>query len=158
MDNLKDNKNKEEILYEYGSYKVSRDGSIYDILMNKRPVLKGGIVTLFRNGKRYNKKAARVVYEAVSGQKLTKCDVIKNKDGDETNIAFDNLYIEKRKNVMLKHFTLEQVEQIRKEYNKEEREKHGYRGIYAKPSYNEMCDKYNCSMSTMYKIINGQYL
>ena len=55
MDNLKDNKNKEEILYEYGSYKVSRDGSIYDILMNKRPVLKGGIVTLFRNGKRYNK-------------------------------------------------------------------------------------------------------
>ena len=119
MDNLKDNKNKEEILYEYGSYKVSRDGSIYDILMNKRPVLKGGIVTLFRNGKRYNKKAARVVYEAVSGQKLTKCDVIKNKDGDETNIAFDNLYIEKRKNVMLKHFTPEQVEQIRKEYNKD---------------------------------------
>lgn len=57
----------------------------------------------------------------------------KNKDGDETNIAFDNLYIEKRKNVMLKHFTPEQVEQIRKEYNKEEREKHGYRGIYANP-------------------------
>ena len=48
------------------------------------------------------------MYEAVSGQKLTKCDVIKNKDGDETNIAFDNLYIEKRKNVMLKHFTPEQ--------------------------------------------------
>lgn len=149
---------REEELYDYENYKVSKDGSIYDILMNKRPVLKGGIVTIFRNGKRCNKSAARIVYEAVSGKKLSKVDIVKTKDGNEMNVAYDNLYLEKRKTVSIrKKFSPEMVEKIRKEYNKEEREKNGYRGIYAHPTYEEMCDKYDCSIATMYKIINNLY-
>lgn len=53
-------------------------------------------VSLNKGDKRHGKMLGRLVYEAFSGEKLTKDDVIIYLDGDKTNCDFSNLAVVSR--------------------------------------------------------------
>lgn len=146
----------EEKLYRYQDYLVSERGVIYDLLGNRKLIGKGGWVTIYIDGVKYRKQGSRIVYEAVSGKTLTRKEKVQPIDGDPCNIAFTNLELSRMKACRRKKFTAEQEERIRTEYNREERKEHDFKGEYAMPSYNELCQKYDCSRSTIYTILTDR--
>lgn len=79
---------------EFENYEISNQGRIRPKIrylstkVNKQGNLE---VSLNKNGKSCGKMLGRLVYEAFSGKKLTKDDVIIYLDGDKTNCEFSNL-------------------------------------------------------------------
>ncbi len=149
---------------EYHGYRFTDDGKIYRP-NGKRVTPYKGTVKIVIDGKRRTLKIARLIYEAFNGEKLPNGCIIRLSQGDENCPCLDNIEILDRKEYYQKHpewmtqksIPADTVEKIRKEYNYEERKKHGFRGEYKAPSYNDLAAKYKCSKSTIYKIVKGSY-
>lgn len=150
-------------------YTIYENGEIYSpngkkIKINART----GYVILRvpdENGKTMRKtiSAGRFVYSAFFGEIPPK-SIVQFKDGDITNVALDNLIYKTRKEYFknydwgtMKRFNPDIVEEIRQQFNYEERKKHGFCGAYAHPSYREMAEAYRCSISTIQKIVREEY-
>jgi len=106
---------------------------------------------------------ARVIYEAVENVELDTKVCIKFKDGDSSNIIYDNIevvnrpeYFNESRNKYRK-FDEKTCEEIRRKYNREERKKHNFAGEYAHPSYQELAEEYGCSKTTILHILNDTY-
>lgn len=149
---------------EYHGYKFTTDGKIYRP-NGKRVTPYKGTVKIVIDGKRRTLKIARLMYEAFNGEKLPNGCIIHLSQGDENHPRLDDIEILDRKEYFQKHpewmtqkrIPANIVEKIREEYNYNERKKHGFKGKYRFPTYNDLATKYNCSKSTIYKIIKGSY-
>lgn len=155
MDNAKD---------YHGNF-VTEKGKIYNAL-GKPLKVKYGAVHIVIDGKKRTLMVARIVYEVFSGNKITSTKVIIFKDGNSENVAYENIeavsrttYFKEIKNENQKKrlFSKEEQERIIKEYDRERRRKHGFKGAYSEPSYRTLSIKYDCSRSTILKILNGNY-
>lgn len=141
--------------YNYYGNTVTKDGKIYNAKGRELTISKRGTVMLKIGGKKHIYKAGRVVYEAISGIKLTdplnltngmKEHILSFKDGDETNTAFENLVLQTREEYFKdkKWGTEKYSKEIRKaiieDYNKIGDEH---------VSYRQLAEKYGCSCSTI---------
>lgn len=141
---------------------VHRNGNIYNAAGKKLKILKNGSVRIYINGKKHIWKAAKVVYEAFSEQKLTSGQLLIFKDNNPNNIAFDNIDVIARKDYFKDHdwsdlFALseKEIEEILKIKNKgKTNPMTGERQEY---SCRELATKFNVSKSTMYKVLRGTY-
>lgn len=77
--------------FEYHGYYADKNGNIYDCFGDPVPVQKNGTVRLTFDGTKHNISAARVVYEAVSGEKGERKYVLEFKDGNKNNISYSNI-------------------------------------------------------------------
>lgn len=155
MDNAKD---------YHGNF-VTEKGEIYNAL-GKPLKVRNGAVKVVVDGKKRTLMVARIVYEVFSGNKITSTKVILFKDGNPENVAYENIEAVSRKtyfkkikseNQRKRLFSKEEQEQIIKEYDRENRRAHGFKGAYSKPTFREMAIKYECSKSTIQKILDGVY-
>lgn len=148
---------------QYGNLVIKDDGSIYDVHNN--PIkIKNGKITVVTNEQKKTVLAARIIYEVVNNAALPYGMVIRFLDGNENNPAYENILIIERKDFFAKHdwdktkkIPKKTRTQIVKEYNRDERKKHDFKGQWAHPSLYELSRKYNCSLSTVQKIVNGSY-
>lgn len=155
--------------YNYYTNQVTKDGHIYNAAGTELKVRKNGQVQIYINGKKFVFAASRVVYEAVTGTKLTEIEGDGRKsnrnlltvpiDGDPTNIRFDNIRLVEKKeyykgyDFKTNKYSKDIREAIRKDYNRKERAKHGFKGKWAHPTYDELVAKYGCSRSYIYNAI-----
>ena len=140
-----------EELVKYKGYTISKNGVIKNRFNNELKVNQGtGIVRLSLDGRFQSVIGGRFIYELFSQETLPKSKLILYKDGDCTNIAFSNLEVIERK----KHFkdfswnykiSEKEEKQIRKEHTT------------LKLSYKQLAEKYDCSVSTITKIMQGTY-
>lgn len=147
--------NNEAKVY-YGNI-VYPDGRIFNAI-GKQLEIKNGVVRLYIDGKKRTLMAARVVYEAVTGEPLSRGKVIQFKDGNKDNASFDNIVIIERTKYFEDHqwqrkLTKEEELQLVAEYCVEDSKYHGKRKGYDKPSYRDLAEKYNCSKSLVYNIL-----
>ena len=127
---------------------------------------KDGKITLCINERQLTYRVARLVWEAVNGVEICTTDSVVHYKGEDPNVPnikdidvmarkdFFMAYPEKTHQAMFDEAT---CEIIRNEYNQEERQKHSFKGEWATPSYKELAIKWNCSKSTIYKIVRGVY-
>ena len=147
----------------YGNLVITDEGGIYDVHNN--PVkIKNGKITVMTNERKRTVLAARIIYEVVNKAALPYGVVIRFLDGNENNPAYRNIMVIERKDYFAMHdwdktkkLPKKTREKIVKEYNREERKKHEFKGQWAHPSLYELSRKYNCSLSTVQKIVNGAY-
>lgn len=151
--------------YDYFGYIVSKNGVIETRDGQIVPMDENGCVRLRIDGKRVKKIAGRIIIEAVTGKLTERNDIITFKDGNKLNPEFSNLIIKKRKEYFKgydwSHARIindETQKEIIKKYNREEREKHRFIGKWAHPSYHDLAKEYNCSVSTIQKIVNNRYI
>lgn len=111
-------------------------------------------VNINHDGKSEKKLKAKLMYELFSGEKVSRKFIVRFRDGDPKNCAFENLYLESRKDfakdgsVRLKKFDDKTIQEIKgKYYTKEHKKKK------KAPSLRELCFLYSCSLSTIQKIL-----
>lgn len=143
--------------YDYEGYKVTEDGRIFDKNGKLRKINKKGRVELRINNRRSHHYACRIVYEAVNNVRLNRKEVVMFYDGNPENIHISNLYVVKKSTKMKKKVSIEDEEKIRETYNRKEKLVYGYRDRKLGPTYKELAEEYDCSVSTIYKILNNTY-
>lgn len=140
--------------FEYYGYRVQRDGTIISPYGNE---LKGyhftyprSHVSIVIEGKDVKTNRARLIYELFSGHKITRKEVLRFKDEDQTNVAFDNLYLIDRKEYYKLHegynqkkLDKETIKKIKRMYNNKGK----------KISIRKLCEMYDCSLLTMQKAL-----
>ena len=145
----------EKQTYSYYGYTVTLNGEIFNPHGRKLSISKRGTVMVKINGTKQVFKASRVIYEAVSGIRLTdpmklthgiKEYVIAYKDGDKANIAYDNLLLQTREEYFCgkewgtEKYSKEIRDAIINDYNKKGDEH---------VSYKQLTEKYGCCSSTI---------
>lgn len=154
-------------MYDYYGYKV--DATTGDVYSKKEPLMTltpcGGKIAIYIDGKMKRLDNARIVYEAVTKERLSASVVMKRKDGNYENCAFDNILIVSRKEHLknnnyssLYALSREEVAEIKAKYDIETRRKLGAKGKNMHPSYNELAREYGVSKSTIVKVIKGNYV
>lgn len=95
----------EKKTYSYYGNTVTKDGKIFNAKGKELIISARGTVMIRVDGKKHIYKAGRVVYEAITGVQLTdphnmtnglKEYILSFKDGNERNIAFNNLVLQTR--------------------------------------------------------------
>ena len=145
----------EKKTYSYYGNTVTKDGKIFNAKGKELIISARGTVMIRVDGKKHIYKAGRVVYEAITGVQLTdphnmtnglKEYILSFKDGNERNIAFNNLVLQTRTDYFKgkKWGTEKYSEEIRnaivEDYNKK---------VTAHVSYRQLAEKYGCSCSTI---------
>lgn len=134
-------------------YVVSPHGKILKQVKEGRR--SGNNITLIVDGNSQRKKrlnVARAIYSMFSGKQLAKNEVVTFKDGNSSNISFDNLAVIKKKELLQDtcgrswKFTEKEEKIIRKLYSE-------IPGI----TYAKLSDIFECSSNTIQKIIKKQY-
>ena len=112
-------------------------------------------ITMKIDGKSHKIHRAKLIYELFSGTNVSRKDIVRFKDKNPKHCAFENLYLESRKDYSQKHprdnsrkFSKRVEENIRKKYYDER----GYKRDEA-PSLRELAKKYKCSLSTIQKVL-----
>lgn len=151
---MQDNKEKDMVLYH--GYRVYRDGRV---LSQRGKELKSyyftypnSHISLTIEGKVVKKNKALLVYNLFSDVPAdTALNVLRFKDGDTANAAYDNLYLVSRK----EHYR-ECKEQGRSSNRFDEKTKKKIRKEYYEKnmSLRALCGKYRCSLLSIQKIIN----
>ena len=151
MQNLKDN---DMVLY-YG-YRVYRDGRV---LSRRGKELKSyyftypnSHISLTIDGEVVKKNKALLIYNLFSDTPAdTSINVLRFKDGNTANASYDNLYLVSRK----EHYR-ECREQGRSSNRFDETTKKRIRKEYYEKnmSLRALCNKYDCSLLSMQKIVN----
>ncbi len=141
--------------YDYYGNVITQDGKIFNSKGDELIISKRGTVMIKIEGKKHIYKAGRVVYEAISGVKLTdpynlangvKNYVLTFKDGNETHTSYDNLILKTREEYFkgkkwgTEKYPKEIREAIIADYNKTGAEH---------VSYRKLSEKYGCSSSTI---------
>lgn len=141
----------DEDIIEYGTYIIHRSGSILDhrnrtVKINQST----GNVRLVINGVSQIKKGGRLIYELFNDVELTHSDIIIFNDGDETNIALDNITIVSRKDYFDGH-------EWNYKFNNEtqNRIKEGHK---QGKTIHQLASDYDCCDVTIWKILNEQYV
>ena len=158
--------------YNFYTNLVTEDGHIYNAAGTELKIRKNGYVMMYVNGKKVTLSATRVVYEAITGVKLTEIEGDGRKagrnfltipiDGDPTNIRFDNIKLVEKKDYYKNYdfrtskYSKDIKKAIRRDYNREERAKHNFRGEWAHPTYDELVEKYGCSRSLVYNALKKE--
>ena len=134
-------------------YVVSPHGKILKQVKEGRR--SGNNITLIVDdnpGRKKRLNAARAIFTMFSGRQLRKNEVVSFKDGDSSNISFDNLEVIQKKELLADHkgrswkFSESQQEAIRKVYD-----------IIPGATYANLAEAFDCSSNTIQKIINKQY-
>ena len=156
----------DENTIDFYGYKVLKTGQVINkygkVLKKWKMAHEKSHVTIYIEGKHRKLRVARLVYYLFSTapdfsdfwEIWKSCkDVIKYKDGDCTNAAYNNVlmicrmdYSREFNNPTQRKFTDAQAEQIRKEYR--ENSEHSYRTL---------CWKHGCSLGTMRKVLRDLY-
>ena len=143
--------NKNNKYYAFHGYRISLDGEILNSSGKKMKISEDGHIWLQIDGKKRRRLAGRIVYEAVTKQRLGRDYVLVFQDGDCTNIAFANISAVKRKDFFkdfdwqkLKKISPEQQKVIRLEFTNGK-------------SKQQLARDYDCCVPTITKIVNGTY-
>lgn len=127
---------------------------------------KDGKISLCINGRINTCRVTRLVWEAVNNAEIKTTETVVCYNGNTPDCPdikdiqvlsrkdFFQTYPGKNKQAI---FDEETCAIIRNEYNQEERQKHSFKGPWSKPSYKDLAVKWNCSKSTIYKIVMGDY-
>lgn len=164
----KEHINKNEVVFDYYGYQVTKDGRIYNSTGERINLIGKGLVPLKIDGKRKTLLAGRVVYEAVSQQKITSYEsVTRFKDGNPRNPAYENIevisrekyYSEKveRKRSRDEKFVKDIMDAYTEKYSIEEKKEHHFRGEYGKPSIRELAKRFNTSVTIVNAVVKGNY-
>ena len=146
-------------IIDYHGYKVFRTG---EIVTPKGFESKGYFftypfshVSIKYDGKTHKVLRAKLIYELFSGSEVSGKYIIRFKDGDCSNCAFDNLYLESRKdyvkhtpNANKRKFTKQKETRIRNSYYDENKVKRA-----DAPSIRELAKINKCSITTIQKIL-----
>lgn len=149
--------------YSYYGYIVDRNGTITSNRGCKPQQLTGyyftypySHVTLVIDGKPRKICKARLVYGLFSDKKIDKYEVLKFRDGDQSNVAFDNLCVISRKEYFKEHkgynkkkFNEKTIKEMKETYNALPTE--GQKKV----SLRDMCQKYECSLTTVQKALKS---
>jgi len=136
---------------EYCGYVFHKEGYIISPNGKKLTITrKTGHIRIDLYGKQITVKAGRFIYELMNDVTLRRSEIVVHKDGDLTNIAFDNLEYMGRKEYFKEHtwaykFSEEEEKQIYDEYHK------------GQTSIQKLSDKYRCCTTTIWNIVNGKY-
>ena len=142
----------EERTYDYYKNRVTESGKIYNALGRELPVRKNGTVSVTINGRKHVFTAGRIVYEAVTGVKMTDPDntgnartfVISFKDGNKANPSMDNLIVLSRAEYFEGHkWGTEKFSKEIKQAIVNDFKATGADHV----SYRKLAKKYNCSTS-----------
>lgn len=167
----------------YYTYIIKRNGTI--TTSEGKEVRKQNLhyqhshISLNINGKSCKKNVARLIYslfyEVDSNEPAlsSKKSMLFFKDNDTTNVSYDNLEVVSRKEGFKrtgktplrddktgdfqKRFSEKEVEIIQKEYHSKSDEKNINQFKKQKPSIRELAKKYDCSASSIAKIVKGKY-
>lgn len=113
-------------------------------------------ININHDGKSEKKLKAKLMYELFSGEKVSRKFIVRFKDSDPKNCAFDNLYLESRKefakgkNNKEKKFDEKTIKEINDIYYTKERKKRA-----KAPSLRELCFMYSCSLATIQKALSS---
>lgn len=151
--------NKDYVLYE--GYMVCRNGDILSKKTRKRInafnlTHEASHVKLSVNGKKIVKNKAALVYTCFSGEPIDTYNyVIQFKNGDNSDTAYDNLFLKSKKDYYnerglkgQKRFDSDEVTKIKEEY--EEKTK------TSEASIRSFAIKYNCAYITMKRILDTE--
>ena len=107
------------------------------------------------DGKSYKKLKAKLMYELFSGKEVPRSYIVRFKDGDPKNCAYNNLYLESRKEFIRKHpgnnkKKLDDAlcQEIKERYYDNNRKKKK-----DAPSMRELAQMYSCSLATIQKAL-----
>lgn len=138
---------------EYLGYIFHKEGFITGPKGKKVTITKktGSMRFKIEEGKVIVVKAGRLVYELIHETEVNRSSIINHKDGDLSNVAFDNLEYVERKDYFKDHnwtckFSEELAKQIYEEYQKGD------------TSIQKLSDKYDCCNTTTWRIVQGNYL
>ncbi len=146
----------------YHGYKVYENGKVENSVGKEIFPLNNGKMKIFVNGKKRTLSHARIIYEAFSNQTILRSEVITYKDGDPTNICFQNIVIRQRKeyfanaawNENKRIITAEQEKMILEDRKKPfVRIKNGKKRKLSRTPYTALAERYGCSTTTIYKIL-----
>ncbi len=152
----------DEKKYDYYSYIVLASGHIYNAFGREINVRRDGTVRLQIDGKPKTIIAGKIIYEVVTGKKITlydendkalgKKNIIGFRDGNRTNIAFDNIVIVSREDYFKEKewagqkLSREDKKQLIYDYTHRKIESHGKRS-WGNPSNKDLKKKYGISES-----------
>lgn len=111
-------------------------------------------VSLTIDGKKVKKNKAILIYNLFSEETFdTALYVLRFKDGDTSNAAYDNLYLISRKEYLKECRSAGRgAHRFDEETKKEIRDKYKQGNL----SLRQMCSEYQCTLLTMQKIINSE--
>lgn len=159
---------KNEVVFDYYGYQVTKDGRIYNSTGERISIFGKGLVSLNINGKRKTLLAGRVIYEAVSKKEISSHEsVTKFRDGNPKNPAYENIevisrqqyFAEKveRKRSRDEKFVQDIIDAYTENYSMEEKKAHHFRGKYGKPSMRDLAKRFNTSVTIINAVIKGNY-
>ena len=150
----------EENIKNYYGYTFYRDGKIIspdgNELVGYHFTYPYSHININHDGKTEKKLKAKLVYELFSGEKVSRKFIIRFRDNNSKNCAFDNLYLESRSDFFKAHpngktrkFSESTRKEIRNTYYTEANKKRANA-----PSLRELSVMYSCSLSTIQKILS----
>lgn len=138
----------------YAGYVVSSKGTIFNKYNNKINVSKEkGTIRLNIEKKPQVLKGGRFIYELFKDVVLTSSEVIVFKDGDQTNIALDNLEVLTRKDYFKNHKWGYKIKKNVQKKIKKEYKNGKNKGV----TIHKLAVKYDCCDITIWKILNDSY-
>lgn len=136
-----------EIMYEYYGYGVVKSGKIYDAFGDEVPLMKNGTVRItLLDGQMHCLSAGKIVYEAITKTDLGRKYVVKYKDGNKLNPAFDNIEVISRKEYFKDH-------EWNGRLSKEEREELCNSYYIKRPTFTELALQYNTTSEAIQDIL-----
>lgn len=142
---------------DYYGYSVYKNGIIMSLkgepLSPYTATYKNSHVNMTINGKKTKKNRAILIYNMFSEKPLDRKHIIRFKDGNSDNVAFDNLMPVTRKEYYhsiglngKSRMTEEEKDEIRRIYENRNNS----------VSIRDLCIKYGCSLLTIQKILKGK--
>lgn len=142
----------------YHGYQIYRDGRI--ISKSGKEISSyfftyaNSHVSLTIDGKKVKKNKAILIYNLFSDTPLdTTMYVLRFKDGDTSNAAYDNLYLISRREYLR---TCRETGRGQNRFDEKTKEIIRRKYVQGHSSLREMCDEYKCTLLTMQKIINSE--
>lgn len=161
---------KEEDHISYHGYKFYRDGIIINPAGQRQlihvDVYGVPTIRMVYDDQKKRVNVSRIIYEMYSEEPLSFAYTVRYKDENPRNVAFDNLYIVRRKELLSekstvkgneKIFTKEEADKIYEEYHKYPKSKNQFSKAHGQMSQRQLSIKYHCSIYTIEKIVAGEY-
>lgn len=147
--------------YDYNGYTIYSDGTIVSPCGNTLTWFDDKYVKLKKDGKVKSVNGLNLLYEVYNNEKVTRTYVVRYVNPDSKEKTKENLVLETKRGKTQKGkiFTEKTVKQIQKEYglSKEERQNISNNINHPTISYRQLAKKYNCSVNTIERIIQGNY-
>lgn len=145
-------------MFLYHGYRIYRDGRIVSKsgkeISSYFFTYANSHVSLTIDGKKVKKNKAILIYNLFSDTPIdTTMYVLRFKDGDTSNTAYDNLYLVSRQEYLR---TCRETGRGQNRFDEKTKEKIRRKYKQGRSSLREMCVEYKCTLLTMQKIINSE--